>query len=261
MTDQIRADLTFSIVPDWLLDSDLSDRAVRLYAVLASYADNRTGRAFPSRATLAKRLRCSVGTVDRALAELVASEAVTKQARTSDGGSQTSNLYVVRRGAPPVTRGGPTGDEGGASPVGPELEPQELDPKPLEKDARAATLFGTPEPPPSKPARRKPERSLPSGWEPPGRVREWATAKAPSVDLDLEAEKFANHAASVDRRARDWTAAFRNWLLKAEEYASRNGQARGGGSGAGRAFEGAASDDPGYWTPKAGVELLTDDED
>ncbi len=59
------------MVPEWLLDADVSDRAVRLWAILDRYAGSN-GAAFPSRSTLAKRLRCSVDTIDRSLADLEA---------------------------------------------------------------------------------------------------------------------------------------------------------------------------------------------
>ncbi len=61
----------FSIVPEWVLDADIGDCAVRLYAVLLRYG-NTTGARMPCRATLAARLhKKSVDTVDRALADLV----------------------------------------------------------------------------------------------------------------------------------------------------------------------------------------------
>ena len=47
----------YSRVPEWLLDANVSDRAVRLFGILARYADQRTGICHPSRKTLASRLR------------------------------------------------------------------------------------------------------------------------------------------------------------------------------------------------------------
>ena len=56
----------FSIVPEWVLDADISDAAVRLYAVLLRYGQS-SGQRMPSRRTLADRLRKkSVDSVDRA---------------------------------------------------------------------------------------------------------------------------------------------------------------------------------------------------
>ncbi len=82
----------FATVPEWLLDADVSDRAVRLFATLSRHA-NREGRAFPGRRGLADRLRCSLATLDRAIAELVEAEAlVVRPAWRADGG-QTSNNY------------------------------------------------------------------------------------------------------------------------------------------------------------------------
>lgn len=66
-----RARPPFAMVPEDLLDAELTDRAVRLYALLDRYAGTVEG-AWPSRPTLAARLRCSVDSVDRAIAELLA---------------------------------------------------------------------------------------------------------------------------------------------------------------------------------------------
>jgi hypothetical protein len=60
----------FSIVPEWVLMRGLSPTALKLYVVLARFADWQTGRAFPSRETLADRMGCSEKTIDRAVKEL-----------------------------------------------------------------------------------------------------------------------------------------------------------------------------------------------
>lgn len=91
---EIRSDNYFAIVPEWIIDSDVSANAVRLYALLNRYANSR-GQAFPTRATLAKRMGVSTDTVDRAKQELVEIGALTIQRRTSDAGDPTSNLYTI----------------------------------------------------------------------------------------------------------------------------------------------------------------------
>src|SRR5690606_616450 len=63
--------------------------------------------------------------------------------------------------------------------------------------------------------RRKPERPLPDKWIPNSAHISYAEDNG--INLDFQAERFRNHAQANDRRARDWDAAFRNWLLKAEK--------------------------------------------
>lgn len=63
--------------------------------------------------------------------------------------------------------------------------------------------------------RRKPERPLPESWTPSSAHSTYAEDNG--INLDFQAERFRNHAQANDRRARDWDAAFRNWLLKAEK--------------------------------------------
>jgi hypothetical protein len=89
----------FVITPEWVLDADISDKAVRLYGVLRSYADHRTGVAFPSRRTLAARLHVAdPKAVDRAMAELEAIGAVVveRSALAAPGQSRISNRYLLR---------------------------------------------------------------------------------------------------------------------------------------------------------------------
>lgn len=101
----------FSMVPEWLLDTEISDRALRLYTLLDRYTDDNGGHAFPRRKVLAGRLRCSLDSLDRARAELEEIGALTVTRRTSEG-RQTTNLYELRFTAP-ERRGGRTGAEGG----------------------------------------------------------------------------------------------------------------------------------------------------
>ena len=105
MNDHITTDLRFSMVPAWLLDRSISDKALRLYAVLAGYADSETGQAYPGRTLLSRRMDCSVKTVDRAVQELLEIGAIKKQQRVKDGHYQSSLYTVVRVDPTPgVTR-------------------------------------------------------------------------------------------------------------------------------------------------------------
>ena len=109
----------FSMVPEWLLDADIGDCAVRLYAVLLRYG-NTTGARMPARTTLAARLhKKSTDTVDRALAELVALGAVQVEPRWA-ARQRLTNRYRIRTSRPGDHRPGPVtaiatapGDGGG----------------------------------------------------------------------------------------------------------------------------------------------------
>ena len=89
----------FAIVPEWLLDADVSDAAVRLYAVLLRFGQS-SGARMPARSTLAVRMRKrSTDTIDRAMRELVELGAVVVQHRF-DGGQRLTNKYLVRTSRP-----------------------------------------------------------------------------------------------------------------------------------------------------------------
>lgn len=95
MDEKVIADNYFTIIPEWILYSEISPQAVRLYGVLRRYAD-RDGSCFPSRKRLASDLRVeSTKPVDKALKELEAIGAITIEHRYSEQGDLQSNLYTV----------------------------------------------------------------------------------------------------------------------------------------------------------------------
>lgn len=93
--NNINADNYFCIIPEWVLYSNITATAVRLYGTLQRYADKETGACHPSRATLAAKCNCTVKSIDRALTELISIGAVIKKQRISANGDMTSNQYTV----------------------------------------------------------------------------------------------------------------------------------------------------------------------
>ncbi|RJK95942.1 hypothetical protein [Vallicoccus soli] len=100
----------FAIVPEWVIDADISDCAYRLYSVLLRYGQS-SGQRMPGRALLAQRLRKrSKDTVDRAMKELVAVGAVVVERRRR-GRQNLTNRYHLMSTSPaarPLGRGGRT---------------------------------------------------------------------------------------------------------------------------------------------------------
>jgi hypothetical protein len=96
----IKADNYFAMIPEWVLDADISAQAVRLYCVLRRYAD-QGGRCYPSRKRIAERMRVSPATVDRAVQELVDLGAIrVRQRYNPDTREHTSNEYLVLSNLP-----------------------------------------------------------------------------------------------------------------------------------------------------------------
>lgn len=94
----IRNSLPFAMVPQWLLETSVSDKAVRLYAILARMADKETLRSHPSRKTLGERAHCSIRSIDRALRELEYVGALRLEHRVDVAGDLTSNDYILTPG-------------------------------------------------------------------------------------------------------------------------------------------------------------------
>lgn len=101
----------FAIVPEWIIDAEISDCAYRLYSVLLRYGQ-RSGQRMPGRATLARRLQKSTkDTVDRGLKELVGIGAVVVERRRRGRQNLTNRYHLMstppsaRRQAVPCTPG------------------------------------------------------------------------------------------------------------------------------------------------------------
>ena len=202
MEQSIRLERRFAIIDEWLLDLDISDRAVRLYAVLARYADSETHKAYPSRGTLAERLRCSKASIDRAAQELVDSGAMKKKQR------HNSSVVYTLQVSPPVTRGVLTSDEGGSSGVmrgvltgddltrTTELEPDNY----IEKKSKKAT-------------------SIPDRFALSDSLREAMMGRHPSLDLDEQVDAFVDFHTAKGSVFKSWDAAFRTWCRNAVKFA------------------------------------------
>ena len=108
--------LPFVILPWAVLEDDaLTAHDVLVYATIAKWADNETGVAYPSRATIAESARIDIKTVDRCVGRLVAAGYLEKHKRKHEQGE--SNLYVIHEiVARQQTLGGR--DSNGATPRG-----------------------------------------------------------------------------------------------------------------------------------------------
>lgn len=98
---EYRVDEAFGPVPLWLTESKVSDRAVRLYALLSGMRDYGTDMATVGRKQLAKKMRCSDDSLDRAKAELEKEGAITvERGERGEGGQIPRNVYTIHRTSP-----------------------------------------------------------------------------------------------------------------------------------------------------------------
>ena len=59
-------------------------------------------------------------------------------------------------------------------------------------------------------------------------MKEWAVSNNIRSDLERERVKFINHFTANGKLMKDWTATWRNWMLRADEYLpSSNGSDNG----------------------------------
>ncbi len=215
----------FAAIPEWLLCSEVSDRAVRLFAVLNRYAGVEGAAGRIERREIAERLKCSLASLDRAKAELVQAGALEVIPTREDNGDAGPNDYRLHFDqASPVMRGVLTGDEGGVltgdegSHHGRRGKEREL-------------LVREQEPRTTGPAASKPSRGtqLPATFTVDLEMRSWAQDNFPAVDIDAETEQFADHHRAKGSVMKDWKAAWRTWIRNAARFASQRAPTRPGG--------------------------------
>jgi hypothetical protein len=194
MNDTLTAELRFSMIPEWVLDAGISDKAIRLYCVLARYADNETHRAFPSRETLAKRMGCHAKSVDRAASELLKIGAVTKKQRHN-----SSLVYTLM-----MSRGVDKGVQGVATPVS----------RGVDTDVH---LTRTTELEPKNDISKK-AKQVPSDWKPSPEFAIECNEKFHTLVIANEVEAFIDYHTANGSTFKDFNAAFRTWCRNAVKF-------------------------------------------
>lgn len=211
----------YAVIPEWVLDSGVSSRAVHLYAVLRRYADQRSGLAHPSRKTLADRVGVKdEKTVDRALEELAEVGAVSHFGRwlTAAGEvvyepveghvGRTSNGYRIHRHA--AKNGGGTGTSAPTPPpthaprVG---APEGEEPQPTN---HSQLNEGT----------RKRATSAPDTFELTSEMESWALDVTSALgvepfataELQNVTQRFLAHHQAKGSTFKRWDRAWQNWV-------------------------------------------------
>jgi DNA-binding transcriptional regulator YhcF (GntR family) len=183
----------FSIVPEWVLFRDLSSTALKLYIVLGRFADWDTGRAFPSRATLADRMKCSEKTVDRAVIELVEAGCIEKQSR----GRYESAVYTVLQ----------------VDPNGQKCPDERT--KMSKREDKNVHLTITNEQEPINNIKRATKLNR---YKPSPDLQEDLKDKYPELDYDDTLEAFIDHHTAKGSTFKDWDAAARTWWRNAKKW-------------------------------------------
>jgi len=87
--------LYFQQIPNWILEADISSHAIRLYLVLQKFGSNKDKTSYWSRKKIAKEIKVSPATMDRAKTELINLGAICQVHRFTEDQEWTSNLYHV----------------------------------------------------------------------------------------------------------------------------------------------------------------------
>ena len=202
----------FAMVPEWLLFSGVSGNAVKLFATLHRFENAKTEGVYPSRKTLAGLMQVSADTVDRALKELITAGAVTTEARFSEEGDRTSNLYhlhFLRQGS---RESAATGSRESAA------TGSRTDAAVTKEDLNERRLNETP---PSEVVRTRAKRAVLTPSERQTLVEEFADLG----DVGDRIDAALNHRA-VDKCKNEYLYV-RNWLRRERQWATERGQRSG----------------------------------
>ena len=198
-------------------------------AVLLCLADraDENESCFPSQELLAKETEQSVRTVQRQLADLEVKGLLRREHRPrGDGSGRTSDRYYLL-----ISQG----DNLSGDNLSPKVSTRQIDPvlhdtrvvgTPIEPSVKEEerALFPEPEPQPKPEKRQKPLVTIPDGWAPNDRHKEYAATYG--INLGLMREQFVSNAGSTGKKYRDWDLAFNTWLSRERGYIERAAKPR-----------------------------------
>lgn len=200
----------------WAWSQSLKPAPKLVLLALADHADDR-GYCWPSLARLAEMTGIDRSTVTRSLAVLEQHRLIARDRST--GGPGKSTRYYI-------------GEQVQDAPVKQVPETPDTDPNRCErshnrcersqKQVRHAprTIKNPQEPPESE---RKRAHPLPDTFKLTSPMQAWGSEKFPTVNLQQETEKFADHARAKNRKLTDWVAGWRNWIRQAHDYQQARG--------------------------------------
>jgi hypothetical protein len=215
----------------WAVQQSAGSSVAKVVLLVLAEAANPEGETFLGHAEIARRAELGRRAVVNQMRRLVSAGLIERVRRTDARGHRTSDLMRLSLDAPRALR-----TEAQSAPDAPTGVPVLSAHDDMSK-VHATTRLGAPgaqdivREPVNEPvrarqsARRKPESTIPKDFP---AVKDMtfaaATAKSAGVTLDVgrEAYRFRNHAEQNDRRCRDWSAAWRNWVDKSIEQAPKS---------------------------------------
>lgn len=211
--------------------SDIKYSDFRVLLILADMADQQGRGAWPSRSTIGRLAGCSVRTVSYALKNLEASGLISRgdQRIVSNLGGYKPTVWNLNMGRSAKTAPLETAKQAVQHDCTPPVQTDCTPPvqrgvqKPADRCANSSATCLHKNPTKEEPyiepresnARARKQITIPADWKPSEEHR--ALADRLGIDCDVEAEKFRDRALDSAARSADWTAKFRNWLVKGKE--------------------------------------------
>lgn len=204
---------------------------------LADHYNQSTGECFPSINRLIELCEMTRRAVQTNIDDLEAAGLVEVVTRHRPNGSQTSNSYILKLSDDGVQNMHTPRAENAPTPR------QNLHPLNLVNNNHVNEQEGFGAKAPKATKQRKPEIDLPDGWVPNDKnVQDALDRGFSDMEINDEADRFANFHSSKQNRFRDWDAAWRTWLGNARKFGNTQRGKGGAGSGMAAAFATVAAE-------------------
>lgn len=217
----------------WAYAQSLRTGPKFVLVALADFADESMS-CYPGQ----KRLAEMTGMTDRAIRScLVLLEAegyLVRQRRYTDSGPRTSDRYILcldrvaDTALPEESSTSPQAEESSKPEADSALDPTHRNLLPVKEPLTTGTTrHALPEESSREPlenhqltTKRTTHRRTraPDSFVITAALRQWANAKGITVDLEAETESFLDNHRAKDNQFKDWTAAWREWMRRAQRW-------------------------------------------
>ncbi len=220
----------FTSVPNLAIEAvgalELSATAFVVYCALRSYLHG--GEAcWPGRDTVCDRFGIPVRTFQRALTTLQETGmlVISKDTYMRGNVKITRNIYHFtaapnwHKAGAKLALGSNQNWHSGLTKIGTRYKGEEEE----FEEEKGKGLFEAPAKLASKP---KVASTIPAGFALDDAMRAYALAKLPGVDVEAEFERFVERHKSIGSKFKDWSAAWRTWVLNEIKYRASRVQAQ-----------------------------------
>ena len=212
----------------WAFEQDVEPNAKLVLVALANRANHETGACHPGQELIAAECSMSTRTVRRHLLTLEQRGLISRRARMLSGGrGRTSDKYVLAFYTRPDQPDKPCDQPDKSGQDQPDKMSERSRPTGQIRSTNRTNQVDQPdngvqvtvrEPKENRKTKSIRKASITDDWSPRPQDLPTLAGKFPKLQLEVEAEKFADYHRAKGSKFADWDAAFRNWCRNAEKF-------------------------------------------